>query len=367
MLFLLPRLKRIVAAFTFYLRSIPLRVSLWFSYYVTRSARQAHVIKSIFDSEENSEFDVAIVALYPRKAILKSVLRLIDVLILENVHVICVVNASVVSPEWINALLERKLTIISRPNRGRDFGAYKTGYLYANKSGFLSNAQRLIFANDSVFYGPKSQEFVAQLLQERAPWQAMFVNYQYHTHGQSFFQVFDAHTFKTRSFRNFWKNYYPSELRHLAINKGEVGISTALLGIGISPTPYVTDNKILESSNFTDFEYDEKFALWSNLGIEFLNPQIATRENTIHQLRRAFLELNTTHHAGLLASRVLGAPLKLDIFQTGLTTINGIETTLIALGIEEIELQGVLSAMTLKGTHASKKGFQKLWNSYGYV
>jgi hypothetical protein len=84
-------------------------------------------------------------------------------------------------------------------------------------------------------------------------------------------------------------------------------------------------------------------------------------------MRRQYLENNVTHHQGLLASRVLKSPLKLDIFQTGQVTLEGIEDTLSALGIQGQDLQDVINVMTLKGTHASRKGFQRLWGNYGYL
>ena len=84
-------------------------------------------------------------------------------------------------------------------------------------------------------------------------------------------------------------------------------------------------------------------------------------------MKRQYLENNVTHHQGLLASRVLKAPLKLDIFQTGQVTLDGIETTLVELGISDQELQEVMGVMTLKGTHASRRGFNRLWGMYGYI
>jgi hypothetical protein len=84
-------------------------------------------------------------------------------------------------------------------------------------------------------------------------------------------------------------------------------------------------------------------------------------------MRRQYLENNVTHHQGLLASRVLKAPLKLDIFQTGQVTLEGIENTLLELGISGHEMQEIMNAMTSKGTHASRRGFKRLWSAYGYV
>jgi hypothetical protein len=205
------------------------------------------------------------------------------------------------------------------------------------------------------------------MLKVSVPWHAMFVNYQIHTHAQSFFQVFAKDIFQEKSFSKFWHDYYPSELRHHAINRGEVGLTKIALALGFSPVAYVNAKSILESPEFGDFTPDEKFGIWSNHGAAFLNTDIATFENSKMLMRRQYLENNVTHHQGLLASRVLKSPLKLDIFQTGQVTLGGMEDTLNALGVQDQELQEVINVMTLKGTHASRRGFNRLWGTYGYV
>jgi hypothetical protein len=195
----------------------------------------------------------------------------------------------------------------------------------------------------------------------------MFVNYQFHTHSQSFFQVFRREVFANPSFSDFWKNYYPSELRHKTINNGEVALSSLCLDLGFSPTSFVTAKSILESSEFHEFKPDEKFGIWSNHGGAWLDERISTLENTKFLMNRQYLENNVTHHQGLLASRILKSPLKLDIFQTGQVTLDGLESTLISLGIRDIELQNILGIMTLKGTHASNRGIKRLWKTFGYI
>ena len=364
-IFLYTRLKRVIAGVTFYLYSIPTRVKTWVAFRITGTANKQNLVKS--GIQDPGCHQVAILALFPRKAILNSTLRLIDTLLRDQVHVVCVINISSMSEEWISEISNRNVTLVTRENIGRDFGAYKAGFKFCVDNDLLANATKLIFANDSVFYGENSKTFLQDILNMDESWLAMFVNYQYHTHGQSFFQIFDKTVFNTQAFAQFWDSYYPSELRHLAINNGEVGLSNVCLNSGFSAVPYVTSGRIEKSPKFDEFSYDETFALWSNHGHAFLDKTLVTRANSIHQLRRTFLELNATHHAGLLASRVLAAPLKLDIFQTGLATREGIENTLNSLQIADAEASEVLGIMTHKGTHSSKKGFRKLWNSFGYI
>jgi glycosyltransferase involved in cell wall biosynthesis len=358
------RLRQLMSQFTFFIATLKIRIRNFIDYRITKKFYQHSVAKKV---QNISIHGVAIVALYPRAGILKSVERLVDSLISSNYSVIVVLNQSPLVEEWSDLLSKKPIEILRRPNIGRDFGAFKIGFIHAEKNGYLKSTDRLLFANDSVFYGPKSVEFVVKMLSVDLPWHSMFVNYQFHAHAQSFFQVFDKNIFQNKRFSEFWHNYYPSELRHHAINNGEVGLSNTCLRLGFSPVSYVSANSILENSEFGEFTPDEKFGIWSNHGLTFLNQDLSSLENTSFLMKRQYLENNVTHHQGLLASRVLKSPLKLDIFQSGQTTIEGIRNTLISLGLTEDELKTVLQLMTLKGSHASRKGFNRLWGSYGYV
>jgi len=358
------RLRKIVSQFTFFVATLKLRIKTFVDYRITKKFEQYTVFRK---NDAVSSDGVAIIALYPRPGILESVNRLIDSLTNSNYSVIAVVNESRLATEWLDQLSKKSIEILARPNIGRDFGAYKIGFIHAEKSGYLEKTDNLLFANDSVLYGPESINFVESMLKVNLPWHSMFVNYQFHTHAQSFFQVFGKDIFLQKNFSKFWHNYYPSELRHHAINNGEVGLSSVCLKLGFSPVSYVSASSILESSEFGNFTSDEKFGIWSNDGLTFLNQDLATFDNTSFLMKRQYLENNITHHQGLLASRVLKSPLKLDIYQSGQTTIEGLRASLISLGLSEHELIGVLEVMTLKGTHASRRGFSRLWGLYGYV
>jgi glycosyltransferase involved in cell wall biosynthesis len=358
------RLRQVVAQFTFFLATLRIRLRTFFNYRVTKKFDKYSVVKEI---ETLSGNGLAIVALFPRAGIQKSVNHLIDSLIASKYSVLVVMNQSHLSSEWLSSLSSKPIEILTRPNIGRDFGAYKIGFKYAEKRGYLAGTDHLLFANDSTLYGPKSTSFVTSMLKVDLPWHAMFVNYQFHTHAQSFFQVFNKDIFQQKSFSKFWHDYYPSELRHQAINNGEVVLSAICLKLGFSPVSYVNAKSILENPEFGDYTPDEKFGIWSNHGATFLNTDITTLENSKLLMRRQYLENNVTHHQGLLASRVLKSPLKLDIFQTGQVTLEGIEDTLNALGVHGQELQEVINVMTLKGSHASRRGFNRIWGLYGYV
>lgn len=287
---------------------------------------------------------VAIVALYPRGPLLASVTRLISTLVDEKYLVIGVVNKSRLSPEWITALAAMNITLLSRPNVGRDFGAYKVGYLFAEAHGLLATAKHLLFANDSVFYGPRSQAFISDLLKDEHVWTAMFVSNQIDTHAQSFFQRFSSEQFLHSAFKKFWHTYYPSEERNHTIKKGEIRLSTTLTALEYTPHAYVTADRVLSNSAFGDFTENEKHNI-RHVAIARRTAQLSLERHQLETLMRAqYHTSNITHVQGTLTSRVLGAPLKLDMLPLYVTQ-EAMRDALIALGTPPDEALAILTFM----------------------
>lgn len=288
---------------------------------------------------------VAIVALYPRGPLLASATRLVSTLVDEGYHVIAVVNKSRQSPEWHAALTQLNITLLSRPNVGRDFGAYKVGYLYAEQRGLLATAKHLIFANDSVFYGPRSQAFIHETLKEEHPWSAMFVSHQITLHAQSFFQRFGSELILHSAFKKFWHRFYVSEERLHNIYQGEFKLATTLIRAGYQPHAHVTADRILEHENFGAFTENEKHnlrrvAIWRREAkVSLEHPEL------VALMREQFATSNITHVQGTLATRVLGAPLKLDILPLYVTQ-EAVRDALAALGTPSAEARAVLTYMT---------------------
>jgi hypothetical protein len=358
------RLIMFYAQSTFFMATLRIRILGWIAYRITKKFYKYNVIRKM---QTLSSHGLAIIALYPRAGILSSVTRLIDSLLMSNYSVLVVMNESKLSARWLETLASKPVEILARPNLGRDFGAYKIGFKYAEKNGYLSKVEHLLFANDSTLYGPQSIKFVKSMLKVDLPWHSMFVNYQKHLHAQSFFQVFSKEIFQRKKFYKFWHDYYPSEFRHHAINYGEVGLSSLCTGEGFAPVSFVDAKAILDDPKFKKFTLDETFGLCSSLGWNDAIEKSMNLETLKFIMKRQYLEVNITHHQGLLASRILKAPLKLDLFRTGQVTKEGIIETLGALGLSELEVSEVVSIMTLNGSHVSRKGLDRLWSVYGYV
>jgi len=353
-------LKKLIAQTTFFIATLKTRTKTFFHYRISKKFYQFKVAKKL---EKLSNNGLAIVAIYPKAETLKSVSRLIDSLVISNYSVLVVINQSHFSDKFLLSLSTKPIEILTRPNLGRDFGAYKIGFLHAEKSGYLEDIDNLLFANDSMVYGPESIGFVNSMLKVDSPWNAMFVNFDLQIHGQSFFQIFEKIIFKQPHFSKYWHKYYPHNLRHNVISKGEKSLSQSCLRSGFSPISYVSAEAILKHPEFVDFTPDERFAIHLGNLNTFANRHHLEFDNLLFLMRRQYLIYNISHYQGLLASRVLKAPIKLDIVSSGLVTIDGLRDTLISLGLEQDELKDVFRAMLILPDYI---GFKKFWNSFGY-
>jgi hypothetical protein len=98
----------------------------------------------------------------------------------------------------------------------------------------------------------------------------------------------------------------------------------------------------------------------------FLDNNFVSFDNSVLLMRRQFLSHNISQYQGLLASRILKAPLKLDIFLNGMVTSSGVCDALVSLGLEQDEINDVLTLMLIPRLALHYTGVRKVWYSFGY-
>lgn len=316
----------------------------------------------------NDAEKIAIIAVFPTNQKIKSTLRLIQYLEKNDFKVLLVINQNAVFNDlYFSNFKSLNLTILLRPNIGRDFGAYQAGFKYLLQNKFLNSTKQVVFANDSCFYGPKSLQFITESLSSQAPWQALFLNFELHTHCQSFFIGFASEIFNSNHFKNFWLHYYPTSLRHRVINNGEVALTQLLFKCGYVPDAHVSSlnpNIFAHVESMTVYELD---SLWNRESFWELWESTNFKQLQRLQIDHVLIESNATHRLGLYLSRVVGAPLKFDLLKTGYVTMSGIKQTLEEMGVQNDEIEDVFSLFILTGSHASVRGFTKIWRLYGYA
>ncbi len=333
--------------------------------------KHEHDIFKIEKESDTTDERVLILTLWPRLGILPSIQRVLNQAEKSKVQVICIVNKSPY-PEyeiWLNYLTSQKITVITRSNLGRDFGAYRAGFEYLRKTGKLTRIHQLFFINDSTYWFNNSEEILSRFLATKQPWHSLFINKQFDLHAQSFALSFDHSIINSKYFMDYWKSYYPSNERYHAIMKGEMKLSKLLLKKAIIPTSELNPSLISKIEEVED---------------EMLLPVLNSAFNTGHNLlvlkrltylSKNFLDynlgvvvdnLNPAHHLGILLTRHFGFPLKLDLPKTGLVTNQALYSLLNGFAAED-EMLDLLSYIQSTGTNATRRGIKAHWASVGLI
>ena len=320
------------------------RIPMAISYFINIRVLKKHENEDLIleSSTLKSSRKIALVVLYPRGPLLNSVKRLFQSLLDRNYEIIAVVNHSM-HKDWISELSDFPISIIARANIGRDFGGYKSGISFINRKGLLPNLESLLMCNDSVFYGQNFQEFMKLFEESDAVWTTAFLNFEKHTHAQSFFQSFSGGIVRTPTFQEFWKKYYPSDSRTHAIDKGEVRLSQKLLSAGYFPKSIVNSFSLQSRCTDDQISFDDYYSLFLDNFYDFYDSPLELKNELFwHMLDRSFMQLNCSHIAGLLAFKVLSAPLKLDLLATGRVTVESIRKAILNDGIQELESEQLI-------------------------
>ena len=344
--FVYRRIRSLIANLVFFLiREVPTMVTDFRDIKIVKKHTRENIIKESFSLTGSRK--IAVVALFPRGPLLNSVERLISNLLDKEYEIVVVINESS-QRDWIPRLSNYQITIIKRQNMGRDFGAYKAGLNYLKSKGLYSNIDSLLLCNDSVFYGENFGNFLDVYEGISSSWKTAFLNFEKHTHAQSFFQSFGGEVVRTKTFQNFWMNYYPSNRRVHAIDKGEVKLSQILLNAGYFPKSVVNANSIASVYQTDQITFDDFYSVLTESYYEILNfsPQIKN-EYFWHALERSFMEKNCSHVAGLLAFKALGAPLKFDLLATGRVTIGSLQQALLQDGLQKSEIAELIEEFKL--------------------
>ena len=349
---------------SYFLYTFKSRSTNWFKVRILHQHNRIEILGSPYKSQTR----IAIIALWARPAILKSVLRLIDFLIDENVHVVCVINKSKMSEEWITEIKKRDASILLRPNVGRDFGAYRAGFHFVKENTGLEKITNLIFANDSVFFLDESKKALKSVIDSNKDITSLFLNFQFHLHAQSFFVNYKSNVIKSKTFIGFWKSYYPSQERKHAINKGEVKLSRKLQKRGYQFQMYYSAEYLLKTLS----NYKPNLPEMANIYKIHGDAQSLRRKE---YLPNPFLDLfssrtanseNISHLFATYLTRTVGAPLKLDVLKTGAATTNEVSAALHSK-VDESELEDLVIYMQSQGTWASNRGIKSLWISRGLI
>ena len=204
--------------------------------------RRMHVVR-VYDGDCQVDKKVALLLVYQPYGLAQSVLRTCERLIRAGYAPLLVSNAPL-----DDVVLKRLRTvtwrILVRPNFGYDFGGYRDGWWYLQRTRIP--LERLIVMNDSVWYPIRADDtFIedmeklgggftgALLAEDRRSKQLKGIGRKPFI--SSFWLMFDRSVIESPAFRSFWDRYRCSNSKVQTILRGERGLSAAMESAGYLP------------------------------------------------------------------------------------------------------------------------------------
>jgi hypothetical protein len=298
---------------------------------------------------------VAVVAIHPTDDSIPFTQNLLVALTTNNFYVLVVYNKPM-SPTQRASIIPYCHHLIERSPVGRDFGAYKRGLIWLRENGKLSNADLVVLANDSMFYPSSFSETVSDMLSLSEDWVTLFENFQLRHHAQSFFLLLRRPVFESPCWRRFWHRYRPFSSRIHCIEKGEKGLSRALLKGGFFPHAVynavrvtTTLRALADAENTRSGGITELLLRLHGDSRTLLQRYNRNRliEDAILNVGTLMHRLNPTHVTGLIINVSLIAPVKRDLCYRGTCDLTAVVSYV--RGFTEKELQAMTSDLRRRG------------------
>ena len=169
---------------------------------------------------------IMLLALYEKGKLRPDVVRLIKAARAEGLYVLAVNTLKLRDPAELQDLID---CYIERPNFGRDFGSYKTGFMHVFKNNWHETCPRLLMINDSVFFSAERMpKFLNDLMTSEVEVLGSTENYEIEYHLGSFCIAMSQSVLKKARFQKYWKKYRLTDVRPRVIKRGEMKLSKTL-------------------------------------------------------------------------------------------------------------------------------------------
>lgn len=344
----MPIILRILLYFVEQLSSIPKQTKNWILVRIFRNDRKYKIIKSF---PKGNQDQIAIFAIYPGTTPLNSVLRIVESLQKQRYSVLAVINKNGESARFVSALGENHCGIMVRENIGADFGAYQNGIRYLKKIGLYKPLKFLILVNDSIFVTPKIQQSISKISNPNSKFNCIYVHHQGVSHAGSMFLKFDKEILATNGFIQFWNHYFPYSTKRRIILRGEhrlsktVGIERFYPIVNLDSIKSVRNYCLLNSEVIQLLTWSRKS---SSLTHFYLSKSIEV-SNWKDVYSYTLSNLQISNALGLNISRVLNAPLKMDLMKSGLLSANDYLVLARKSGCKNDEIIELQKILTSKG------------------
>lgn len=191
--------------------------------------------RTLFEGKYNGE-KVILLALYQKGKLRPDVERFAKACKDAGHYVMGVNTLRLSNPDQYREILD---CYIERPNFGRDFGSYKTGFLHFFKNSHFDSCERLMMVNDSVFFtNERTPKFISDMMNSNIEVLGSTENFDIEYHLGSFCISISRKVFQKEKFKNYWKGYILSDLRPAVIKRGEMMLSKTLKSCASSPSQF---------------------------------------------------------------------------------------------------------------------------------
>lgn len=193
--------------------------------------------KPVIHVEERYEGQpILLLALYEKGELRPDILRLLQTARDQGFYVLAVNTLRLTAPGRLRDLAH---CYIERPNFGRDFGSYRTGFLHLYARGWERECPRLLMLNDSVFFSSRGLEaFLETMRDSTVEVLGATENHEIEYHIGSFCIAMAGKVLAAPRLVRFWKRYRQSDVRPKVIRRGEMGLSKALKRCASSPAQF---------------------------------------------------------------------------------------------------------------------------------
>ena len=244
----------------------------------------------IIDKPYNQSKKILLLALFEKGELRQDIVNLLKIAKQQDLFVVCVNALKLKNPKEYDELFD---CYIEKYNFGRDFGSYKTGFLYLFKKNYLVKCPRLILLNDSVFYSRKNlNNFISSLSNTDVEVLGATENHEIEHHLGSFCLSLTNSILVNKKFTKYWRRYRRSDVRPKVIKNGEMKLSKTLKKCTSSPNQFqalfditwftnVISNDIKLIEHVSDFYRTSDFVPWKKASLRSVIQRLSDRYTLI--------------------------------------------------------------------------------------
>lgn len=182
-------------------------------------------VRVIYQCEFRTE-KMLLLALYQNGTLRPDIVRMLKSAREQGIYVIAVNTLKLNQPSQYSSLID---CYIERPNFGRDFGSYKTGFLHIYANNWEAQISRLMIANDSVFYTKhRTAKFLRDMFNSEIEVLGSTENFDREHHLGSFCIAISNKIIRHKKLKYYWHKYKLTDLRPSVITRGEFMLSRTL-------------------------------------------------------------------------------------------------------------------------------------------